>query len=191
MNNIFVPIICGLISIASVSSADNYSVSKEKCATTAAVVKKENSRKKPVPAKNSWGDAPDFTLQSVEGKNVTLSSFKGKVIILNFWATWCPPCRMELPDFVELFSAYKDKGLIIIGVSLDEGGAATVKKFMKKQPLNYPILIGNQAVTTSYGGLRGIPTTFILDKDGNIKNKIVGARDRAFFENEIKEYIPK
>jgi peroxiredoxin len=129
--------------------------------------------------------APDFELPDVNGKKVKLSDFKGKVIILNFWATWCPPCRAEIPGFIELYKKYKDKGVEIIGISLDEGGVKDVVPFMKEFGINYHILIGNYKVTQDYGGIRGIPTTFVIDKKGNIRAKYVGYRPKEVFERDI------
>jgi len=129
--------------------------------------------------------APDFELLDVNGKKVRLSDFKGKVIILNFWATWCPPCRAEIPGFIELYKKYKDKGVEIIGISLDEGGVRDVFPFMKEFGINYQVLIGNYKVTQDYGGIRGIPTTFVIDKKGNIRAKYVGYRPKEGFERDI------
>ena len=132
-----------------------------------------------------WGDAPDFTLPDLEGNSLTLSDFLGKVIILNFWATWCPPCREEIPDFVQLYDKYEDEGLLIIGVNLDRGDTRAVKQFSKDYEINYPIVSGNVNVTQEYGGIRGIPTTFIIDRKGDIKEKYVGYQPRATFENAV------
>jgi thiol-disulfide isomerase/thioredoxin len=136
-----------------------------------------------------WGDAPDFTLKDLAGGTFILSSFKGKVIIVDFWATWCPPCRMEIPNFVELYSQYKDKGLEIVGVTLDEGGENVVSEFRDKNKINYTLVLGNEKVTQDYGGIRGIPTTFIIDKKGNIVNKHIGYTDKQVFEEEIKSLL--
>ncbi len=136
-----------------------------------------------------WGDAPDFTLPDLAGDNLTLSDFKGKVVILNFWATWCPPCRREIPDFVYLYEKYKDEGLVIIGVNLDRGDSRAVKQFSENYKIDYPIVLGNVNVTQDYGGIRGIPTTFVIDRNGDIKEKYVGYRPRATFEKAIKELL--
>ena len=142
-----------------------------------------------VSAEKEWGDAPDFTLPDLEGNSLTLSDFKGRVIILNFWATWCPPCRKEIPDFVELYEKYKEEGLLIIGVSLDRGDSRAVKQFSKNYKINYPIVLGNVTVTQDYGGIRGIPTTFVIDRKGNIRKKYVGYRPRATFEEAVKRLL--
>lgn len=136
-----------------------------------------------------WGNAPDFTLPQLDGGSLTLSDFKGKVIIVNFWATWCPPCRMEIPDFVYLYENYKDKGLVIIGVNLDRGDARSVKQFSEKYKINYPVVLGNGKVTQDYGGIRAIPTTFIIDTKGDIKEKYIGYQSRATFEEEAKRLL--
>jgi|Deesub1362B_J571_1020462.scaffolds.fasta_scaffold00163_43 cytochrome c biogenesis protein CcmG/thiol:disulfide interchange protein DsbE len=131
--------------------------------------------------------APDFTLKDIKGNNVSLSDFRGKIVILNFWATWCPPCRKEIPVFIKLYEKYKNEGLIIIGISLDKEGKKVIIPFVKKFGINYPILIGTKEVENAYGGIRGIPTTFIIDKEGKIRKKHIGLplNPEEFFENEF------
>jgi len=133
--------------------------------------------------------ASDFTLTNLNGKTVTLSDFKDKVIILDFWATHCPPCIQEIPDFVKLYNKYKDKGLVIIGVSLDRGDVEKVKRFCRNKGVNYPVVIGNYEVTKNYGGIRYIPTTFIIDKNRNIVKKFIGYTPMNTFEGEIKKLL--
>lgn len=133
--------------------------------------------------------APDFTLSTIEGKTLSLSDFEGKVIILDFWATHCPPCLMEIPDFIKLYDKYKEKGLVIIGVSLDRGNIEDLKNFCRNKGINYPIAIGNYEVTQSYGGIRYIPTTFIIDKNKNIIKKFIGFTSLEVFEGEIKKLL--
>ncbi|MBI5207459.1 MAG: TlpA family protein disulfide reductase [Candidatus Firestonebacteria bacterium] len=145
--------------------------------------------KKEEPAVNNTKKAPDFTLKNINNENITLSSFDGKVIILNFWATWCPPCRNEIPGFIELYNSYKDKNFVIIGVSLDNDGKAVLESFIKEHGINYPVLLGNNEVTRLYGGIRGIPTTFIINKNRDIVQSFIGFRDKAIFENEIKKLL--
>jgi len=136
-----------------------------------------------------WGNAPDFILPQLDGNSLTLSDFKGKVIILNFWATWCPPCRMEIPDFVELYENYKDEGLLVIGVNLDGGDTRPIKQFSEKYKINYPVVLGNVKVTEDYGGIRAIPTTYVIDRKGDIKKKYVGYQPRTTFEDQAKRLL--
>ncbi|MEA3346635.1 MAG: redoxin domain-containing protein [Candidatus Auribacterota bacterium] len=133
--------------------------------------------------------APDFVLPALEGKSLRLSDFEDKVIILDFWATNCPPCRKGIPDFIKLYNKYRDKGLVIIGVSLDRGNVEKVKRFCQNKGVNYPVAIGNYEVTESYGGIRYIPTTFIIDKNKNIVKKFIGYTSIDVFEREIKTLL--
>jgi cytochrome c biogenesis protein CcmG/thiol:disulfide interchange protein DsbE len=133
--------------------------------------------------------APDWELSDLNGKRVNLSDFRGKVLILDFWATWCAPCRVEIPHFVELQKQYGDKGLTVIGVSLDEQGPDIVKKFVKQLGVNYPMVMGNEKVTESYGGIVAIPTTFVIDRQGRIVGRHMGYEDKAVFEKEIQSLL--
>jgi len=133
--------------------------------------------------------APDFALSNLEGKTIRLSDFKGKVIILDFWATWCPPCRAEIPHFNKLHQIYSDKGLAVVGISVDEGGKNVVKPFVEEFKIPYPILLGNEKVARDFGGIRGIPTTFIINKNGEIIKKLVGYHDQEEFESIIKPLL--
>jgi len=134
-------------------------------------------------------NAPDFSLPLVKGSGfMTLSENIGKVIILDFWATWCPPCRMEIPGFIELYNKYKDSGLIVIGIIVGDN-MDIVKKFVLENNINYPVVMGNSKVVQDYGGITGIPTTFIIDRKGNIVQKFIGYRPKEVFENEIKKLL--
>jgi thiol-disulfide isomerase/thioredoxin len=137
------------------------------------------------PATDVKKAAPDWQFSDVEGKPVKLSDFKGEVVILDFWATWCPPCRTEIPSFVALQKKYADKGFTVIGVSLDEQGPSVVKSFMHRFGMNYPVVMGNQTVVVDYGGFEAIPTTFVIDRQGNIITAYQGAMDQATFESVI------
>jgi len=131
--------------------------------------------------------APDFTLTDMEGKKLTMSDFEGKIIILDFWATWCGPCKMEIPSFIKLQEDYKDD-VVVLGVSLDQGGPRAVVPFAKQMKINYPVVYGDGNVIQAYGGIRSIPTTFIIDKDFNIQRKYVGYTDHSVFEKDILEF---
>jgi thiol-disulfide isomerase/thioredoxin len=139
----------------------------------------------------SLSPAPQWELKDLDGKPVKLSDFKGKVVILDFWATWCGPCRMEIPGFVDLQKKYGDQGLVVIGVSLDEGGPEVVRSFMKRQGVNYSVVLGNSKVADDYGGIEGIPTTFIIDRTGAIVSKHVGYVTKERFESEIAPLLKK
>jgi thiol-disulfide isomerase/thioredoxin len=133
--------------------------------------------------------APDWELADLNGKPVKFSAFRGHVLIVDFWATWCVPCRIEIPHFVELQKQYGDKGLTIIGVSLDEQGPEVVKKFVKRLSVNYPIVMGNQKVIEAYGGIDAIPTTFVIDRQGRIVSRHMGYNDKTVFEKEIQSLL--
>jgi thiol-disulfide isomerase/thioredoxin len=129
--------------------------------------------------------APDWNLSDVDGKPVKLSDFKGKVVILDFWATWCPPCRAEIPGFVAIQKKYADTGFTVIGVSLDKQGISVVKPFMRQLGMNYPVVIGNPQTVEDYGGITAIPTTFVIDRQGNVVAAYEGFTDQATFESVI------
>lgn len=127
----------------------------------------------------------DFKFKDLEGKEVALSSYKGKVVLLNFWATWCGPCKAEIPGFVELQAKYKDK-LTVIGLSVDDP-ADKARAFATEYKINYPILLGdgNEAVQDAYGPIWGIPASFIISKDGKVCRKHLGIAPKAVFEKEL------
>lgn len=131
--------------------------------------------------------APDFKLTDIDGKQVSLSDFKGKIVILNFFASWCPPCRSEVPDFVELEKAYEDKGLVIVGVSLVN--LEESRDFAAQFGINYPVLVDDGKASNIYGPIRSIPATFIITKDFKIAKMYIGARSKSVFENDIKELL--
>lgn len=126
--------------------------------------------------------APDFSLEALDGKTIRLSDYKGKVIILDFWATWCPPCKAEIPFFIELMKQYNKEDLQIIGIALDDIGR--VRNFVKQNGMNYPVAIADQNTPIAYGGIQGIPTTFVIDKDGYIIQRYVGYRPKQVFEED-------
>ncbi|MBI5472265.1 MAG: TlpA family protein disulfide reductase [Ignavibacteriae bacterium] len=133
--------------------------------------------------------APNFKLKSQHGKVVELAKLKGKVVVVNFWATWCGPCKREIPGFMEVYKQYKDKGLEIVGVSLDQQGWDIVRPWLARTPISYPIVVGDAALAEAYGGIEGIPTTFIVDKKGNVARKHVGYMSKSDFEEIVKSSL--
>jgi len=133
--------------------------------------------------------APNFTLKDLEGWEVSLSDYEGKIIFVNFWATWCGPCKREIPGFIELQNKYKDD-LVILGISIDRRGTKDrVAPFAKSYNINFPVLFSDGKVEKDYGGIRAIPTTFILDRELDIAQKIRGYRPDTFFEQAIKSLL--
>ncbi len=130
--------------------------------------------------------APDFTLKDAEGRDVTLSDYKGKVVLLNFWATWCGPCKIEMPWFVDFQRKYKDRGFSVIAVSLDDEGWEIVRPFTDKFDLNFPVVVGTDEMADQFGGVAALPTTFIIDKEGQIVNSHMGLVGRGEYEEDIE-----
>ncbi|MBI3693769.1 MAG: TlpA family protein disulfide reductase [Acidobacteria bacterium] len=133
--------------------------------------------------------APSFSLPDANGNTVKLTDFKGKVVILDFWATWCGPCKIEIPWFIEFQRKYKDQGFTVIGVSMDEGGWQTVRPFVEEFKMNYPVLIGNDDTAQSFGGVDVLPTTFIIDKQGRIVATHMGLTSKNEFEKAIQSLL--
>ncbi len=121
--------------------------------------------------------AADFTLTNMQGEQVSLSQYRGKVVILNFWATWCPPCREEMPSMERLYQKYKDQGLVILAVSADENGKKAVSQFLQKTPYSFPILLDSDNIAQNAYGVFRFPESFIIDRNGMVVKKIIGGRD--------------
>src|SRR5712664_2019345 len=137
---------------------------------------------------NSRKTAPDFTLSDSKGASVKLSDYKGKVVLLDFWATWCGGCKVEIPWYMEFQNKYKDKGLSVVGVSMDEDGWKSVKPFLVENKINYPIVIGNSDLGTQFG-LSGLPLTLLIDRNGKIAESHAGMVDKDAFEREIQSLL--
>jgi len=133
--------------------------------------------------------APDFSLESLDGKTMRLSDLRGKAVLLNFWATWCGPCKVEMPWFVDLQNQYGSEGLQIVGVAMDDASKEDIGKFAKDLGVNYPILIGKDSVGDQYGGVPALPETFLITRDGKIMDKIIGLRGKSEIEDAIKRAL--
>lgn len=131
---------------------------------------------------NAFPSAPEFTLTDLKGSEISLSDYQGKVIFINFWATWCPPCRAEIPGFVEVFDKYKEKGMQVLGISLDRTGKKKVQKFAKEYKINYPVAIATSEIVKDYKPGQYIPSTIIIDRKGKIRHKHIGYLDKKALE---------
>ena len=132
-------------------------------------------------------DAPDFQLTGVDGRTVRLADLRGKAVLLNFWATWCPPCKVEIPWFVDLQKQYGPQGLQIVGVAMDEGNPRdAIAKFAGEMGVNYTMVLGNEKVADAYGGVEALPTTFYIGRDGKIVSRVFGLVSHRDVEENIR-----
>ncbi len=143
------------------------------------------------PAKDATSGplAPALTFKDLAGKEVSLAALKGKVVVVDFWATWCGPCRLEIPGYIELQKKYGKDGLVIIGVSLDTMNPAYVKKFVEANAMNYTVVMGDSSAVDAFGGFDGIPTTFLINREGRIVHRKTGFMDHAEYEALVKKTL--
>jgi thiol-disulfide isomerase/thioredoxin len=135
--------------------------------------------------------APDFSLKAASGADIRLSDYKGKVVLLNFWATWCPPCKAEIPWFEEFQRNYGSQGLVVIGISMDEDGWKVVRPYMEAAKIDYRVGIGDDALAQKYGGVESLPETLLIDRDGKIAARHVGIVSKSDYESEIGRILAK
>src|SRR5260370_10667637 len=133
--------------------------------------------------------APSFVLKDAGGKPISLTAYKGKVVLLNFWATWCAPCRIEMPWFEEFSKKYQSKGLVVIGISLDDGGWKTVQPALAKLNITYPVVLGDSKVSNSYGMGDLLPVTFLIDRTGKIQEAKESFGKKDEFESTIEKLL--
>jgi peroxiredoxin len=134
--------------------------------------------------------APDFDLTDLQGHEVKLSDLRGKAVVINFWASWCAPCKQEIPWFVEMQKRYGSQGLQIVGISMDDGDPKEVVKFAAENAINYPVLFGQEKVADEYGGIEYLPTTFYIDRNGVVLDRVFGQPGaREEIEKEIQRAI--
>jgi thiol-disulfide isomerase/thioredoxin len=174
-----------LLSILILIVTTNFSA----CNSGAANSKSSSATTEPRP------DEPVVTFKNLQGQDVPLASLKGKVVIVNFWATWCEPCRVEIPWMIGFQQKYADKGLTILGVAMDEEGKSVVEPYVQKTQfdvdghqatMNYPIVLGNDELAEKFGGLIGFPTTIVISRDGKVQKRYIGLADQGDLEKEIK-----
>ncbi len=141
---------------------------------------------------------PDVTFKNLEGQDVPLAGFKGKVLVVNFWATWCEPCQTEIPWMIDFQQKYAEKGFSMLGVAMDDEGKSVVQPFVqktqfdvdgRKETMNYPIVLGNDDLAAKFGGLIGLPTTVVITRDGKIHRRFIGMVGHDELEKEIKALL--
>ncbi len=133
--------------------------------------------------------SPDFALKDATGATVKLSDYKGKVVLLNFWATWCGPCKIEIPWFMDFQKTYKDRDFAVLGVSMDEDGWDSVKPYVEEHKMNYRVLLGNDQVSQLFGGIDSLPTTLVIDREGRIASMHMGLVAKKTYEQEIEQLL--
>ena len=141
------------------------------------------------PAKLQGQPAPDFTLMTPDGRTMKLSDFHGKAVLLNFWATWCEPCKVEMPWFVDLQKKYGAQGFQVLGVAMDDASPNTIASFAQKMGVNYPILVGKEEVGAQYGGIDYLPSTFYINRDGKVIDHVFGLVSRSEIEANIEKAL--
>jgi len=140
------------------------------------------AREEPLPVLKA---APAWALKDVDGRDVKSADYKGKVVLVDFWATWCAPCRREIPEYAELQKKYAERGLVILGFSMDEDPPADVKRFGEQMKVNYPLIMADGDVAESFGDFEYLPTAFLIDREGNIRHMKTGVMDMAALEKLI------
>jgi thiol-disulfide isomerase/thioredoxin len=186
MGKIFLSLVA-LITLAAVGLAPGCSSRKGSQESVSAAGKSAD--------KSKLADEPEVVFKDLRGKDVSLASYKGKVVLVNFWATWCEPCRVEVPWMIEFQQKYGGKGFTVLGVAMDDEGKSVVEPFVQKQQfdvdgkqmaMNYPILLGSDDIAEKFGGLIGIPTSILISKDGKIVKRFIGLVDHDLLVKEIE-----
>ncbi len=135
------------------------------------------------------GEIPEILLKDLSGRKVSLSSYRGKVLLVDFWATWCAPCEESIPHLMKLQERYRDQGMTVLGIALDVGGAKVVAPYVEERKMNYPILLGDERTARAFGGIPGVPTSFVIDRSGQIVRRYVGLVDQDDYADLIQTLL--
>lgn len=185
----FLPFILALAVVAALPGCNSLKGSGKPTSKSAADAK---------PDTGSHPAEPVVSLKDLQGKDVTLDSLKGKVVLVNFWATWCDPCRAEIPDLIEFQNKYSAKGFTVLGVAMDEEGKSVVEPFVQKEQfevqgqkltMNYPIVLGDDDIAAKFGGMLGYPTSWFISRDGKMMKHVIGGISADELEKEIQALL--
>lgn len=135
--------------------------------------------------------APDFSLKQMNGETFRLSDYRGEIVVVNFWATWCAPCRKEIPGFIALQEEWADKGVTFVGVSLDDEGFEVVRPYAEKMGINYPLVVGDDRLTKKYGGVQGLPTSFVVGPEGTVQSAHLGFWAETELRNQLRPLMKR
>ena len=164
-------------------------VEKRRAAQAPAAASAGTVRKAPAPPAIRGKPFPDFELPDLDGGKLRASDLKDKVVLVNFWATWCAPCELEIPWFIEFDKKYREKGFEIVGISLDEGDTGVIKRFVAKKKMNYKVVVGDEKTAEAFGGILGLPTSYMVDRNGKLYSIHRGLVGREIVEAEIRELL--
>lgn len=173
-----------VITLLITGCSDDESVPQSKSTQAKAKVSSDSSGQE-----QQLKDAPDFTLKTMEGKPFTLSEHEGKVVVLNIWATWCAPCRKEIPDFIEIQKEMREDDVLFVGVSVDKEGWEVVRPFAEKYGINYPLVVDDGTINRKYGPIQSIPTTFIINKKGKVEYVAPGMVNREALQPALEKLV--
>jgi len=133
--------------------------------------------------------APDFSLRTLEGERVSLAKLDGRVVLVNFWATWCPPCRLEMPGFQSVYDDYRDRGFTVVGLATDVGGAGLVETFVRENRISYPVAMATEEVRLRYGGVDALPQSFLVDRRGRVRKVVAGVFSEGTLRRAVEELL--
>lgn len=132
---------------------------------------------------------PEYHVETLDGSTLTSASLRGKVVLVNFWATWCVPCRVEMPLLERMYARHRDRGFVLVGLSVDRGGVDGVRGFVRERGISYPVAIVGSDVERAFGGIRGYPTSFLIDRDGMVRNEVIGPLAPATLELALQRLL--